>query len=128
MELWSLGARAGDAALNVQRSLPNGELCDPGTYATLERRRWISTPSTITKSAPATIWMIVTLLMAISFHEKSNTGFNYARVDYATRRLRSLGATALDQYSQHDHEKHTGDDLDSGDAHVESPFLSDCPD
>ena len=89
MELWSLGARVGDAELNVQRSLPNGELCDPGTYATLERRRWISTPSTITKSAPATIWMMVTLLMAISFHEKLNTGFNYATV--VTRPLSKPG-------------------------------------
>jgi hypothetical protein len=33
-------------------------------YETLLRRRWIRTPSTMTKSAPETIWMSVTLVMA----------------------------------------------------------------
>jgi hypothetical protein len=40
------------------------------------------------------------------------------------KRLRDFGATALDENSQHDHEKHTGNYLDHGDAvHNESPFL-----
>jgi len=30
--------------------------------------------------------------------------------------LRNFGATALDKYSQHDHEKHAGDNLDEGDT------------
>jgi hypothetical protein len=54
--------------------------------------------------------------MAISFHEESDTGFNYATVDNATLRLRNFGATALDKYSQHDHEKRTGGNLDDGDT------------
>jgi hypothetical protein len=70
--------------------------------------------------------MIVTLLTAISFHEGSNSV--RLRKELRNIGLRNFGATALDEYSQHDHEKHTSDDLDSGDAHVESPFLSDCPD
>jgi hypothetical protein len=30
--------------------------------------------------------------------------------------LSNFGATALDEYSQHDHEKRTGDNLDQGDT------------
>jgi len=38
-------------------------------------------------------------------------------------RLRNLGATALDEDSEHDHEEHTGHNLDHGDAVHGNSFL-----
>jgi hypothetical protein len=73
------------------------------------------TLSTTAKSTPAASWIRVTLFIGIT-PILQPACVDMARASAANAELRNLRATALDKNSQHDHEKHTRNNLDHGDA------------